>query len=116
VTRHLRSAALAALFAVGLTACGGSSGAGQVVQEPPATQGSDATSGDGGSLDRAYGDTDAATDTDAGTDASQGGASPADAAAAAAVLDWTAPALAGGEISGADFAGGDVVLWMWAPW
>jgi hypothetical protein len=40
----------------------------------------------------------------------------ADAAAAAAVLDWTAPALAGGEISGADFAGGDVVLWMWAPW
>lgn len=41
-----------------------------------------------------------------------GTATPANAAA----LDFTAPALGGGTARGAELAGGDVVLWMWAPW
>lgn len=40
------------------------------------------------------------------------GAPPANAAA----LDFTARRLGGGTIDGAQLAGGDVVLWMWAPW
>ena len=31
-------------------------------------------------------------------------------------LDFTADLVAGGQLSGADLAGGDVVLWFWAPW
>lgn len=32
------------------------------------------------------------------------------------VLDFTAPALSGGQVRGAEFTGEDVVFWMWAPW
>lgn len=32
------------------------------------------------------------------------------------VLRFTAPALGGGTIRGADFAGEDLVMWFWAPW
>jgi peroxiredoxin len=53
--------------------------------------------------------------------------SPAPAAPAVDVVEETAPAnapaldfsarrLTGGTIDGAQLAGGDVVLWMWAPW
>lgn len=39
-----------------------------------------------------------------------------DAPANAAALDFTARRLGGGTIDGIQLAGGDVVLWMWAPW
>lgn len=51
-----------------------------------------------------------------------GSAAPTDAAAATdaagvpAALDWTAPLVGGGQLTGGDLAGGDVVLWFWAPW
>ncbi len=32
------------------------------------------------------------------------------------LLDFSVPALGGGQIEGADLAGRDVVLWFWAPW
>lgn len=31
-------------------------------------------------------------------------------------LDFSADLVAGGQLSGTDLAGGDVVLWFWAPW
>lgn len=31
-------------------------------------------------------------------------------------LRFTAPALGGGTIDGADYAGRDLVIWFWAPW
>ncbi|MGH2725059.1 MAG: hypothetical protein ACRDI0_12545 [Actinomycetota bacterium] len=31
------------------------------------------------------------------------------------VLDFTAPAVGGGNVSGAEFAGRDVAMWFWAP-
>ena len=47
-------------------------------------------------------------------------AGPDDTAAGAdgvpAALDWTAPLVGGGQLTGGDLAGGDVVLWFWAPW
>ena len=48
-------------------------------------------------------------------------ASPSPAAASEgegnlAALDFVAPDLDGGQVRGADYAGQDVVLWMWAPW
>lgn len=33
-----------------------------------------------------------------------------------AALDWTVDRLGGGQITGGDLAGRDVVLWFWAPW
>lgn len=39
-----------------------------------------------------------------------------DAPANAGALDFEARRLAGGTIDGTQLAGGDVVLWMWAPW
>lgn len=52
----------------------------------------------------------AATDPGRTTDGDE--SSPANADA----LDFVAPNLAGGDLRGVDYAGGDVVLWMWAPW
>ncbi|MFD0776693.1 redoxin domain-containing protein, partial [Streptomonospora algeriensis] len=46
----------------------------------------------------------------ADTEQSAGGQTPPDA------LDFTAPALGGGEIDGAALHGEPVVLWFWAPW
>jgi hypothetical protein len=34
----------------------------------------------------------------------------------AALLDFKAPKLGGGQVVGSDFAGKDVALWFWAPW
>jgi hypothetical protein len=34
----------------------------------------------------------------------------------APILDFSAPALAGGTLSGADYSGKAVALWFWAPW
>jgi len=31
-------------------------------------------------------------------------------------LRFSAPALGGGTIDGADYAGSDLVIWFWAPW
>ncbi|HEX6262022.1 MAG TPA: hypothetical protein VF097_04160 [Actinomycetota bacterium] len=31
-------------------------------------------------------------------------------------LRFTAPALGGGAIDGAEYAGSDLVIWFWAPW
>lgn len=41
---------------------------------------------------------------------------PGPGPANAGALGFTAPALSGGTIRGAELAGQDVVLWMWAPW
>ncbi len=32
------------------------------------------------------------------------------------VLDFEAPALAGGTLKGADYSGKDLAIWFWAPW
>ena len=32
------------------------------------------------------------------------------------ILDFTAPRLGGGTISGADYSGKALALWFWAPW
>jgi hypothetical protein len=32
------------------------------------------------------------------------------------ILDFTGPAVGGGQIRGAEYAGQDVVLWFFAPW
>lgn len=56
---------------------------------------------------------DGAEASSSGADAAQGGGggqSPAEA------LDFTAPAVGGGEIDGAELQGEPVVLWFWAPW
>jgi hypothetical protein len=37
-------------------------------------------------------------------------------AAEAGLLDFTAPAVGGGQVAGADYAGRDLALWFWAPW
>lgn len=39
-----------------------------------------------------------------------------EAPAQAAVLDFSAPAVGGGQVVGADYAGRDLALWFWAPW
>lgn len=63
-----------------------------------------------------------AAGTPADTPTSEPTAGPtADSPAATAgsvpeALQVVAPALDGGEIDFADFAGRDVALWMWAPW
>lgn len=45
------------------------------------------------------------------------GAPPADADVRVPMeLRFTAPALGGGTIDGADYAGSDLVVWFWAPW
>ena len=31
-------------------------------------------------------------------------------------LTFTAPAVLGGEVAGASYAGRDVVVWFWSPW
>lgn len=51
-----------------------------------------------------------------GTPTSEPATSSETAPANAAALDFTARRLGGGTIDGTQLAGGDVVLWMWAPW
>ena len=31
-------------------------------------------------------------------------------------ISFTSPAVGGGEIKAADYAGRDLVLWFWSPW
>ncbi len=107
-----RIAALAAAVALAAAACGGTA--------DPTDLGADAIAPPSASPTVA-GEvaTDATTPTPPPGSGSQSAApTPAAEAPEAAVraLDFTAPALAGGEVRGADFAGRDVVLWMWAPW
>lgn len=45
-----------------------------------------------------------------------GGQSPAAGRGAPKALDFTATLIDGGQISGSDLAGRDVILWYWAPW
>ncbi|GAA1752808.1 redoxin domain-containing protein [Streptomonospora arabica] len=47
-----------------------------------------------------------------GADTGQGGGGQG----APTAFDFTAPAVGGGEIDGADLVGEPVVLWFWAPW
>ena len=51
----------------------------------------------------------AVSEPSAGTPSAAAGATPA-------ALNWTAPLVGGGQLDGNDLAGGDVVLWFWAPW
>ncbi len=32
------------------------------------------------------------------------------------VLNFSAPSLGGGSVSGSDYVGKDVAIWFWAPW
>ena len=34
----------------------------------------------------------------------------------AALLDFEAQAVGGGDVHGADYAGRDLIVWFWAPW
>lgn len=56
-----------------------------------------------------------------GSDGGQGGsnapaAAPAPAATEATTLDFTAPAVDGSTVRGADYAGDALAIWFWAPW
>lgn len=62
----------------------------------------------------------ASSTTAVGGTAPPEGAGPAPAPGAPApvpeALRFTAPALDGGQVVGADYAGRDVAMWFWAPW
>ncbi|MFP5321847.1 MAG: hypothetical protein ACLGIC_08355 [Acidimicrobiia bacterium] len=47
-----------------------------------------------------------------------GDAAPVEAATAPETdpLDFVAPDVRGGQVTGADLAGQDLVIWFWAPW
>lgn len=68
----------------------------------------------------APGDTNAARPTSApATSAAAGTSAPQSDGASAGVpenLAFTADLVGGGQLEGGDLAGGDVVLWFWAPW
>ncbi|MFO7591766.1 MAG: hypothetical protein R6X23_12880 [Acidimicrobiia bacterium] len=62
-----------------------------------------------------------ATGTGGGSDTGEGRsdapeAAPAPAANEATTLDFTAPAVDGGTVRGADYAGDALAIWFWAPW
>lgn len=105
---RLSAFALTAALVLVVTACGG----GQSPEGPAADADG---AGAAGEQDAPAPETPAdgadGTDTPAGTP-EQGPDTPA----SAAPLQFTAPALSGGQIDGTDYAGEDVVLWMWAPW
>lgn len=116
--RHRTRTALAMVgLAVLVTACAsaGADGA-AVATSPPA---SDLFASDPPASDPA---TAAPTDTpapavDSPTPAPAASGRPVDEVPAnAAALDFRARRLTGGTLDGRQLAGGDVVLWMWAPW
>lgn len=89
-----------------LAACGGSESNGTgaaATAAPEATAAVDTTPGD-----TAPGDTSAPA-----PDTTPGDSAPAVEAPAA--LQFTAPAVGGGEIDFTEYAGRSVVLWFWAP-
>ena len=42
--------------------------------------------------------------------------SQSQSASDATPISFTAPAVGGGEVDVADYAGRDLVLWFWSPW
>jgi peroxiredoxin len=108
--RHRSRATLAIVgLAVLLTACASADAEDAAVATPSPT------------ADTASSETvtPAATDAaaDSATPTSDASADPTgDVPANAAALDFQARRLDGGTLDGQQLAGGDVVLWMWAPW
>jgi len=96
-TRSGRTAVATAAVALVLSACGGSSGptAGNAARERPT---STAPAG--------------AVPSDPATPTTAAGPAPAVPAA----FEFSAPALGGGRVVGADYADTGVALWFWAPW
>ena len=93
---------LAALLAgVGLVACGGD-------DEPTATPADPTTS----ETTAAPGTTGDGATTTAPTSATAA-TEPADVPE---FLDFVAPDVRGGQVTGAELAGQDLVIWFWAPW
>jgi hypothetical protein len=101
--RQLRRSALSLLMAASLAACGGTA----------------ADTADGGPGPAAGSTTSAAdaapSSDDAARTPSTAGRSTT-AAANAPALTFAGVDLDGEPVAGESFAGGDVVLWMWAPW
>ena len=86
------------VIALLVAACGGTG-------DDVGSQGNDPEAS--GTSELADADPPRSTSTSAPTDVPQ---------AAVEALDFTAQTVDGGSIDGTTFAGGDVVLWMWAPW
>jgi hypothetical protein len=68
-----------------------------------------AACGGGGERARTEGPRATAATTVSSTVAPTPGAVPA-------VLNWEAKAVAGGQVTGANYTGRAVALWFWAPW
>lgn len=49
-------------------------------------------------------------------EAGSGQESPRDPDVQPGLLDFTAPRLGGGQVTGAELQGKDVAMWFWAPW
>ena len=93
---------LAALLAgVGLVACGGD-------DEPTATAADTSTSEATAAPD--------ATDQSAATTAPTSATAGTDPVEVPEFLDFVAPDVRGGQVTGAELAGQDLVIWFWAPW
>jgi hypothetical protein len=58
----------------------------------------------------------AAPAEDVAAPSSPAGSTAAPAPGVPAALAWSADLVEGGQLDGADLAGGDVALWFWAPW
>lgn len=99
-----RVAAVSTALALATSACAGG-GAATVADEPSVGQG------------QAVASTDPVSDVATAEDGSEEAASedPTDRPAADA-LWWSAETVDGGELVAADLAGGNAVLWLWAPW
>ncbi len=110
VTRGLAARTVAAVAALALlgSACGDGDEATTTVAEAGDDASTADTGSDGGDDAPANSGPTASTGSDA-----QGGEPSADAVAA---LDFTTTDLAGEAFVGREFAGRDVVLWVWAPW
>lgn len=98
--------ALTAVSAVLVVSCSGSEPAADPVASPADETPADATATDGAG--------DSVEDPAASEAMTSDGAMPPLPTIAA--LDFSARRLGGGTVDGMTYAGGDVVLWMWAPW
>lgn len=101
----LRLAAASTVIALAVTACAGDGGS------PVADDSSTGTAQAAEPTDPA-GVVATADDDDDATAADEGAPDRSTAEA----LWWSAETVDGGELVAADFAGGNVVLWLWAPW